>query len=111
MSSIINSSSAQSKPLMLVGFAFLAALALVLPNEAFAGGLSGGLSNAKSSLDTIKTWLMAAAGVAAVIYLLFKAVQAWQGRCEWGEFGMSVFYVALAGGAVTIANWAFTLFA
>lgn len=84
---------------------------VLVPSLAQAGGLSGGLSTAKSNLDTIKTWLMTAAGVAAVIYLLFKAVQAWQGRCEWGEFGMAVFYVALAGGAVTIANWAFTLFA
>lgn len=93
-----------------LGLSLLCAL-ILLPTFAMAGGLSGGLSTAKSNLDTIKTWLMTAAGVAAVIYLLFKAVQAWQGRCEWGEFGMAVFYVALAGGAVTIANWAFTLFA
>ena len=85
-------------------------LALLFSHPAFAD-LQGGLSTAKSNLDTIKTWLMTAAGVAAVIYLLYKAVQAWQGRCEWGEFGMAVFYVALAGGAVTIANWAFSLFA
>lgn len=83
---------------------------LLLPSLAFAD-LNGGLSQGKSALDTVKNWLMAAAGTAAVIYLLFKAIQAWQGRCEWGEFGMAVFYVALAGGAVTIANWAFSLFA
>ena len=83
---------------------------LTMPELAFAS-LDGGLATAKSNLEKIKTWLMSVAGVAAVIYLLFKAVQAWQGRCEWGEFGMAVFYVALAGGAVTIANWAFGMFA
>lgn len=83
---------------------------LLLPSLAFAD-LNGGLSTTKSNLDTIKNWAMTFAGVGAVLYLLFKAVQAWQGRCEWGEFGMAVFYVALAGGSVTIAAWAFSLFA
>ena len=92
------------------GLAVLCAL-ILLPTVASAGGLSGGLSDAKSNLDTLKTWLMLAAGTGAVIYLLVKAVQAWQGRCEWGEFGMAVFWVALAGGAATLAAWAFKLFA
>ena len=86
------------------------AFVMLMPSLAFAD-LAGGLSEANTTLNTIKTWLYTAAGVAAVIYLLFKALQAWQGRCEWGEFGMAVFYVALAGGAITLANWAFSVFA
>lgn len=92
------------------GLAVLCAL-ILLPTLAMAGGLTGGLSEAKSNLDTLKTWLMLAAGTGAVVYLLIKAVQAWQGRSDWGEFGMAVFWVALAGGAATLANWAFSIFA
>lgn len=94
----------------LVWGAFVACALMLLPALSFAD-LNGGLTTAKSNLDTIKTWAMLFAGTGAIIYLLVKAVQAWQGRCEWGEFGMSVFYVALAGGAVTIAGWAYSLFA
>lgn len=89
----------------------LLVLGLVVATAAFSNGLSGGISTATNTANQIRTGLMTIAGVVAGIYLLYKALQSWQGRCDWGEFGMSVLYVALAGAAVTLANWAWKLLA
>lgn len=86
--------------------AFMATLLVVADSALAAGGLSGGISQATSAAGQIRDGLLAIGGIVAVIYLLYKAVQAWGGRCDWGEFGMSVLYVALAGGAATLADWA-----
>lgn len=91
--------------------ASLLVVGLVVAGAAFANGLSGGLSTATSTATQIRTALMTIASIVAGIYLLYKALQAWQGRCDWGEFGMSVAYVALAGAAVTLASWAWKLLA
>lgn len=93
------------------GLFALGVVALIaLPSVAMAaGGLQGGLNTVKTQVETIKNAALTIGGIAAVIYLLWKAIQAWQGRCDWGEFGMSVAYVALAGAAATIAGWAWTL--
>ena len=89
-------------------FALATIAMLALPSVATAG-LQGGLNTVKTQVETIKNAALTIGGIAAIIYLLWKAVQAWQGRCDWGEFGMSVAYVALAGAAATIAGWAWTL--
>ncbi len=93
------------------GLLALCAIALMMFAEPAlaAGGLQGGLNTVKTQVETIKNAALTIGGIAAIIYLLWKAIQAWQGRCDWGEFGMSVAYVALAGAAATIAGWAWTL--
>lgn len=45
-------------------------------------------------------------GLISIFYLLWKALDAWNGRGDWKEFGLSIVYVALAGGTVKIAPWA-----
>lgn len=60
--------------LIALGIAALVAL----PSVAMAsGGLQGGLNTVKTQLETIKGAALTIGGVAAVIYLLWKAVQAW----------------------------------
>ena len=87
-------------------------LALCFSQIALASGkLSGGLNEAQSNLTLIKTWGISIAGVGAVVYLLWKAIEAWRGRGDWGDFGMAVVHVALAGAAATLAAWAFGVFA
>lgn len=72
--------------------------------------LNGGISKATSVADQIKTGMLTIGGIIAVIYLLWKALEAWRGRCDWGEFAMSVGYVALAGASAALANWAWNVF-
>lgn len=88
----------------------IALIAVFAISPAYAGGLDGGLNEVKSNMETVKKWIMSLAGIAAVIYILWKALETWRGRGDWGEFAISVGYVALAGGAAAIANWAWGLF-
>lgn len=88
----------------------LATVAVLVAEPALADQLDTGIQTVTTGANKVKTALLSVAGIAAVIYLLWKAIQAWQGRCEWGEFAFSVLYVALAGGAAVIANWAWGLF-
>lgn len=89
-------------------FALSIAALIAFPTVAMAagGGLQGGIDDATSAARNIVNGAMTIAGVVAIIYILWKAIQLWQGRCDWGEFGMSIAYVAIAGGSVTLANWA-----
>lgn len=84
-------------------------IAFLLPTSAFAD-LTGGLSKAQSNIQTVVTSAMTIAGIAAGGYLLWKAVQAWQGRCEITEFLMSAFWVAVAGGSILFAAFLFGVF-
>lgn len=92
----------------MAGIATAATVVAIEP--ALADQLDTGIKTVTTGAEKIKTAILSVAGIAAVIYLLWKAIQAWQGRCEWGEFAFSVLYVALAGGAAVIANWAWGLF-
>lgn len=76
---------------------------------ALANGLEGGIKTATTAATKIKDAMILIGGIVAIIYLLYKAVQLWQGRADWGEFGMSVGYVAVAGAAATLAGWAWEL--
>ncbi len=88
----------------------LAIAVMLLANPAFAG-LTGGLNKATSMATQIKTFLFGFFAIVAAIYLLIKFVECWGGRAEWKELGMSVLYVAGAGGAGYLANWAWNAFA
>lgn len=89
--------------------ALVGAVMLMTSNSAFAD-LAGGLGKAESTLNTLKDWGIRLAGVAAVLYILWKALETWRGRGDWGEFAISACYVAIAGAAPAIANWAWTAF-
>lgn len=89
------------------GLVALAAVVLFAIPEAHAD-LQGGLTKAQNMTTMIRDGIFAAAGVAAGLYLLWKALQAWQGRADWGEFAMACVHVAVAGGAVALAGWLWT---
>lgn len=72
--------------------------------------LAGGISKTTGIAEQLKTGLLTIGGIIAVIYLLWKALEAWRGRCDWGEFALSVGYVAVAGASAALANWAWTVF-
>ena len=92
-------------------FVFVAMFGLLFSEQAMAAkDLVGGINSAKSIVDSAITAIMAFVGIVAGGYLLWKALDAWQGRSDWKEFGMSVVYVAIAGGSVMLATWAWTFF-
>ncbi len=86
--------------------AVMAAVMLLMPEMAFAD-LAGGMAKANSEMSAFVTAVRVLVGTAALGYLLWKAIQAWQGRCEITEFLMSAAWVAVAGGVVLFAPWLF----
>lgn len=87
---------------------FLTAYVLtIMPASA---DLAGGISKTQNIAEQLQKGMMAIGGIIAVIYLLWKALEAWRGRCDWGEFALSVGYVAVAGGSAALAGWAWTVF-
>lgn len=91
-------------------FALVAVFGVLLSEPAMAKDLVGGINSAKSTVDSAITAIMAFVGILAGGYLLWKALDAWQGRSDWKEFGMAVVYVAIAGGSVMLATWAWEFF-
>lgn len=90
-----------------LGLAITAYVMTIMPASA---DLMGGINTTKSIAQELQTGMMAIGGVIAVIYLLWKALEAWRGRCDWGEFALSVGYVAVAGASVALAGWAWDVF-
>lgn len=90
-------------------FVLAVAVMALTSNSAFAD-LAGGLGKAESTLNTLKDWGIRLAGIGAVLYILWKALETWRNRGDWGEFAISAAYVAIAGASPAIANWAWTAF-
>lgn len=88
----------------------LFASAFLLTMMPASADLAGGIQTTQNIAEQVKTGMLAIGGIIAVIYLLWKALEAWRGRCDWGEFALSVGYVALAGASAVLANWAWNLF-
>ena len=83
------------------------AVALFSPSLAWsAGGLSGGLDTAKTQVTAIRTALYAIVGIGAGLYLLWQAVLCWNGKKDWSDMVPAIIHVAIAGGAITLATWA-----
>lgn len=90
-----------------LGLFLSAYLLTIMPASA---DLAGGINKTTGIAEQLRDGMLAIGGVIAVIYLLWKALEAWRGRCDWGEFAMSVGYVAVAGGSAALAGWAWTVF-
>lgn len=84
---------------------------LVVAGAAVAGGGGlGGLQTATSTATTIRDGFFVFVGVCAGIYLIYLAAMAKADKKTWGDFGMGVVYVAVAGASIVLANWAWNLF-
>lgn len=90
-----------------LGLFLSAYLLTIMPASA---DLAGGISKTEGIAKQLKDGMLVIGGIIAVIYLLWKALEAWRGRCDWGEFALSVGYVAVAGGSAALAGWAWTVF-
>lgn len=88
----------------------LAVVVMALTSNSAFADLAGGLGKAESTMNQLKDWGIKLAGIGAVLYILWKALETWRGRGDWGEFAISACYVAIAGASPAIANWAWTAF-
>lgn len=92
-----------------VSQAMLIISVMVMCHPAFAS-LDGGLSKGESVATTLKDWFIRIVGIGAVIYIMWKAVETWRSRGDWGEFAIASCYVAVAGAAPAIADWLWNAF-
>lgn len=112
--SIVALSQRQQTKNVAVTMACIAVVAVTMltPSLAWsAGGLSGGLDTAKTQVTTIRTALYAIVGIGAGLYLLWQAVLCWNGKKDWSDMVPAIIHVAIAGGAITLATWAWSTLA
>ncbi|BFU61214.1 TPA: conjugal transfer protein TraC [Haemophilus influenzae] len=97
----------QNKTATYVVFALIACLAMFVSVDAFAAG--GGLNAATTEATNIKNWAYKFLGVAALGYIIFNVIMAYVGRKGWGEVFMAVVYAAIAGAAIVLGEWAWSI--
>lgn len=71
----------------------------------FAGGLDAGTD----ALTTLKVWIFAILGIAALIYLAYSIIWAFMDKKSWNDVGVALLQVCCAGGALAGGNWALSL--
>jgi hypothetical protein len=81
--------------------------AMLVTNVAMAGGLDSGTQAA----ETFKTWFFGLLGAFSGTYLLVKGAQVWGEKIQWIDFGHAVGKVAVVGGSIGLAGWAWIMFA
>lgn len=85
-----------------------AAAVAAMQTNAFA---LGGLDKATSTAKDIQTGIYTFVGVTSIIYLLYLFLMAKLEKKSWSDFGMGVVHVAIGGGSISLATWAWGLFA
>ena len=78
-----------------------------LASPAFA---AGGLADATTMMEDLKTWLFGFIGLAAIIYMMYNIAMAFMERKSWGDVAMALVYCTGAGGALAAGNWALEVF-
>lgn len=84
--------------------AFLLAL---LSTSAFA---AGGLAAATTQVTDIKTWMYGILGAGVFVYFMYLVIMALFERKQWADVLVGLGYVALAGGSLVGAKWAWDIF-
>lgn len=85
----------------------LAVAIWALHNTAYA---LGGIDKANTAAGDIKAGFYTLVGTCAGIYLLWLVVQAFTEKKSWSDFGWGVVWVAVAGAALTLADYGWALF-
>ena len=79
-------------------------LLLFFANAALAQ--SGGLDDATDKVDEIKTWAYGFLGVGVFVYMIYNVIMALLDRKQWADVLIALGYVAIAGGVLVVAEWA-----
>lgn len=78
----------------------------VSPDVFAAGGLDAGISATTELKTSAYKWL----AVVATGYIIYNIVFAYLGRKGWGDVAMAVLYCAVAGAALALGNYAWSIF-
>ncbi|WP_109427004.1 conjugal transfer protein TraC [Aggregatibacter kilianii] len=95
----------QNKTAFYVMASIIAVAILSFAPDVFAGGLDEATSQASS----IKTWAYKFLAVIASGYIIFNIVMAFVNKKSWGDVFMAVVYAAIAGAAVVLGSWAWSI--
>ncbi len=82
-----------------------AALLMVAPTAMAAGGLDVGTD----AVNEIRTWFYRFLGAVSLGYIGWNCFLAMNDKQQWNEVMASVAKVALAGGSILCADWAWSL--
>ncbi|MBI0006997.1 conjugal transfer protein TraC [Gilliamella sp. W8126] len=78
---------------------------LFMPEVVLAGGLDSGIQATTDFKASGYKWL----AVVASGYIIFNIAMAYLGRKGWGDVAMAVLYCAIAGGAVALGIYAWSI--
>jgi hypothetical protein len=81
-------------------------LAMFIPEVFAAGGLDAGIQATSDLKMSGYKWL----AIVATGYIIFNVVMAYIGRKGWGDVVMAVMYCAIAGGALALGSYAWSIF-
>ena len=70
---------------------------------------AGGLEEATDAIRTFQVWLYGFLAVGSIAYLIYNVILAMLDMKQWGQVLVDVGKVALAGGVVVLANWAWSI--
>jgi hypothetical protein len=90
-----------------IHFAIAMAAVIVSTTASAAGGLSTGTG----AIDEFKVWFFGILALLSTIYLGAQGAQLASNKIQWSDFGQSVMKTAVTGAGVTLAGWAFALWA
>lgn len=82
----------------------VAICSLVFADPAFAG-----LQKANTAIEEIKTWAYAILGIGIFIYIMYHIVMALLNKGQWSDVLMAVVYSAIAGAAIALGEWAWSI--
>ncbi|MGD1336084.1 conjugal transfer protein [Vibrio harveyi] len=83
----------------------VALLMMCAPSAMAAGGLDVGTE----AVTEIRTWFYGFLGTGSLGYVGWNCWQAMTNKQQWNEVATSVGHVAMAGGSVLAADWAWSL--
>lgn len=72
---------------------------------------AGGLEDGTTAVTEFRDWFVVFIGLCAGAFLLYRGVMAWANKIQWIDFGMDIAKVAVTGGAIVLAAWAYSVFA
>lgn len=72
---------------------------------------AAGLSNGDAAIEDFKVWFFVILGILSAIFLGAKGAQLATDKIQWGDFGQAVFKTAVCGAGVTLAAWAYAIWA
>lgn len=90
----------------IISFAFFA---MFFASPAWSQAL-GGMQKAIDTGTMIKVALYALVGILGLIYLCYLAAMAFTEKKTWADFGWGVVHVSVAGAALPLGTWAWTIF-